>query len=450
MDPATLTVLALVVLVTLIIVGVPIALCLGIVALGGTALTFGSIELGIATAGTSAFGALRNYVFATIPLFIIMGNFISASGAASDLFTLMNRLLRRIPARLAVATVAGNAVFAAISGVSVAAAATFSQVAYPQMRRYGYDRPLALGVVAGSAMLGMLIPPSILLIFWGIITETSIGQLFVAGVMPGLLLATLFVLYLVILAVRNPALTPYEPVVPDGTVASTFEAEPGGAVDAPAGVAVLVSGLGILALILLVIGGIWGGLFTPTEAAGIGAIGGLVLAVAKGMRPKALLASIVQSGRTTAPIMLLLLTAALYSQFLVTSGAIGIITDTIEGMGFDLVGLIVAMTVVWLLLGMILDSTSIILLTVPIFAPIVDGFGLDPLVFAVYGILVIEAGLLTPPFGLLVYVVKASVPEQVSLAEIFRGAVPYWLLIIVAGVLVLTFPAIVTWLPSLM
>ena len=438
-DPATLTVAALAILVTLIVVGVPISLCLGIVALGGTALTFGSLELGVATAGTAAFSVLRNYVFATIPLFIIMGNFISASGAASDLFALMNRLLKRLPARLAVATVAGNAVFAAISGVSVAAAATFSQVAYPQMRRYGYDRPLALGVVAGSAMLGMLIPPSILLIFWGIITETSIGQLFVAGVLPGLLLATLFILYLVIRAVRDPALTPYvaQPSADEKT-------------DPALSAATVMSGVGIIALIALVIGGIWGGLFTPTEAAGIGAIGGLVLAVAKGMGPKALLDSIVASGKTTAPIMLLLLTAALYSQFLVISGAIGIITDTIEGMGFNLVGLVIAMTIVWLLLGMILDSTSIILLTVPIFAPIVDVFGLDPLVFAIYGILIIEAGLLTPPFGLLVYVVKGAVPEEVTLAEIFRGAVPYWLLIIVAGALMLLFPPIVTWLPSLM
>jgi len=438
MDPATLTILALVVLIALIIVGVPIALCLGIVALGGTALTFGSLELGVATAGTAAFSVLRNYVFATIPLFIIMGNFISASGAAADLFSLMNRLMRRIPARLAVATVAGNAVFAAISGVSVAAAATFSQVAYPQMRRYGYDRSLSLGVVAGSAMLGMLIPPSILLIFWGIITETSIGRLFVAGVLPGLLLATLFVVYLVVRALRNPALTPYRPPEP-------IDDQP-----VSAGGGAVLSGVGILGLIVLVIGGIWGGLFTPTEAAGIGAIGGLVLALAKGMRPAALLESVVQSGKTTAPIMLLLLSAALYSQFLVTSGAIGIITDTIEGMGFNLVGLIIAMTVVWLLLGMILDSTSIILLTVPIFAPIVDGFGLDPLVFAIYGILIIEAGLLTPPFGLLVYVVKGAVPEPVTLAEVFRGAVPYWLLIIVAGAIMLAFPAIVTWLPSLM
>lgn len=434
MTPETLTLVAIGALVLLILVGIPIGFSLAATALVGTYFLYDSIDLAIFTAGNASFSILRNYIFATIPLFIIMGNLISDCGAASDLFTLMNRLLKKVPARLAIATVAGNAIFAAISGVSVAAAATFSQVAYPQMRRFNYNRPLALGVISGSAMLGMLIPPSILLIFWGILTETSIGDLFLAGVIPGILLALMFMAFLYIVAKRRPELTPYA-------------ATEGDEID-PLSWSLVASCLAIVGLILLVIGGIWGGFFTPTEAAGIGAIGALLVAVVKGLTPAQILNSIIAAGRTTAPIMFLLLAAALYSQFLVTSGAIGVITDTIRNAGFGPIGLIVAMTLIWLVLGMILDSTSIILLTVPIFAPLAMGFGHDPLVFAIYGILIIEAGLLTPPFGLLVYVVKGAVPEQVSLGEVFRGSVPYWIIILIAGILILTFPVLVTWLPA--
>lgn len=440
MDISFLTLMSLAALTLLIVLGIPIGIALGVVSLVGVYVLFESWDIAFAMAGSVAFSMLRDYVFATIPLFVIMGNFITTSGAAQDVFTLMNRLLRRVPARLAVATVFGNAMFAAISGVSVAAAATFSRVAYPQMRRYGYHRPLALGVIAGSGMLGMLIPPSILLIFWGILTEISIGRLFVAGILPGLLVASLFVIYLVITALISPEKTPYtvQSDTSDAPVPDTIDRQ------------VLLSGLGIMALIALVLGGIWGGFATPTEAAGIGAVGALCLAVVKGARLRPLMRAIVSSGLTIAPIMFLLLMAGLYSRFLVSSGALMIMTDWITGAGFSPISLIFAMTVVWLLMGMMLDSTSIILLTVPIFAPIAASFGYDPLVFAIYGILVIEAGLLTPPFGLLVFVVKGSVPENVSIGEVFRGATPYWLLIVLAGLIILAVPEIVTFLPNRM
>lgn len=440
MDASLLTLLSLGGLILMILVGIPIGISLGAVSLVGSYLLFGGWDIAISTAGSVSFSMLRDYIFGTIPLFIIMGNFIAASGAAKDLFTLMNRAMKRVPARLAVATVLGNAVFAAISGVSVAAAATFSRVAYPQMRRYDYHRPLALGVIAGSAMLGMLIPPSILLIFWGVLTEVSIGKLFVAGIIPGFVVATLFILYLVITALRSPEKAPYR--MSSGIAGASND------VDEVIDRAVIVSGMGILALIALVLGGIWGGLFTPTEAAGIGAIGALLIALMKGVTLRGVLDGIVTSGMTTAPIMFLLLTAGLYSRFLVSSGALMVMTDWIQGAGFGPITLIIAMTVVWLLMGMILDSTSIILLTVPIFAPISASFGYDPLVFAIYGILIIEAGLLTPPFGLLIFVVKGSVPEDVSIGEVFMGAVPYWLLICVAGALVLMVPSLVTYLPN--
>jgi C4-dicarboxylate transporter, DctM subunit len=438
MDVSTLTLLTLGVMILLTLIGVPIGIALGLVSLVGFYLLFDSLSIAMSSAGGVAFSMLRDYVFATIPLFIIMGNFIGSSGAATDLFTLMNRAMKRVPGRLAVATVLGNAVFAAISGVSVAAAATFSRVAYPQMRRYGYHRPLALGVIAGSAMLGMLIPPSILLIFWGVLTEVSIGKLFVAGVVPGILVAGFFIAYLVITALRNPDKAPYLAQDSQATEAGDEAIDRG----------TVISGLGICGLICLVLGGIWGGFFTPTEAAGVGAIGALLVALLKGVSAKGILDGVVASGISTAPIMFLLLMAGLYSRFLVSSGALTVMTDWIQGAGFGPVTLIIAMTVVWLAMGMILDSTSIILLTVPIFAPIAQSFGYDPLVFAIYGILIIEAGLLTPPFGLLVFVVKGSVPEEVSIGEVFLGAVPYWILICAAGVLILMVPSLVTYLPN--
>lgn len=438
MDPTVLTFLSLGMLIALILVGVPIGVSLGSVSLAAIWLLFDNWDIAIGTAGSVAFSMLREYAFGTIPLFIIMGNFIAASGAARDLYTMTNRGLRRIPARLAVATVIGNTIFAAISGVSVAAAATFSRIAYPQMRRYNYDRPMALGVIAGSAMLGMLIPPSILLIFWGVLTEISIGKLFVAGILPGLMVAGLFILFLVVTALRHPEKAPYR-------LADAAVDDDG---NAPLGWPVLISGGLILALVLLVIGGIWLGLFTPTEAAGIGALCALLIAIVKGVSWRGILDGIISAGVTTAPIMFLLLMAGLYSRFLVTGGSLDLLTDWIIHAGFGPISLLIVMTVVWLALGTLLDSSSIILLTVPVFAPIAHSFGYDPLVFAIYGILIIEAGLLTPPFGILVFVVKGSVPENVPLAEVFRGAVPYWLLICLAAVILMMVPGIVTYLPN--
>lgn len=434
MSAQILTLVSLSALTLMIIAGVPIAISLAGMALIGTYFLYGGVDLAIFTAGTAAFSVLRSYVFVTIPLFIIMGNLIACCGAASDLYTMMNRVLSRMPARLAVATVGGNAIFAAISGVSVAAAATFSRVAYPEMRRYNYDRQLALGVVAGSAMLGMLIPPSVLMIVWGILTQTSIGDLFLAGVLPGLLLAFLFAAHLVMRAARRPELTPVVPV----NVGPESKLTP----------SVITSSLGMIALILTVTGGIWRGICTPTEAAGVGAIGGLVLALFKGLPARGIADAIVTAGKTTAPIMLMILSASLYSQFLVSSGVLDVMIASIKSANLGYWGIIRAITIVWLLLGMVLDSTSIILLTVPIFAPLAASIDVNPIVFAVYGILVIEAGLLTPPFGLLVFVVKASVDEDVSLSDVFRGSIPYCLLILVIALLVLLFPPLATWLPT--
>ena len=429
----------LVAIFVMILIGFHIGVVLGLVSGLGVYLIIGNAEAALSIISSTAYDAVRNQIFAVIPLFVLMGDIVAKSGAATDLYRLCDRGLSRLPGRLAVATVAGNAVFAAVTGVSVASAATFSRIAYPEMRKYGYDRRFALGSIAGSACLGMLIPPSILLIVWGILTELSVGALFVAGVVPGLVLSFFFAAYNVIKAKRNPEVAPK--IVVDDSDLETPEQRR----------SERFGGLGILALIALVIGGIWGGLFTPSEAAGIGVVGALMLGLAKGMRGKELMQAIYDAGRTTAPILFLLITASMYSRLLAFGGIVAIIQDFFNGLGVGPAMLILIIAIIWLLLGMIIDSVSIILLTVPIFAPMIVQTGFDPIAFAIFGILVIEAGLLTPPFGLLVYTVKGSVPDpDVTLADIFAGSVPYLIMILMVAALIWAFPVISTGLLIIM
>ncbi len=428
-------------LLVLVALGVHIAIALGVASALGIYLVTGDVRVVAVMLGSTAYEALRDYVFAVIPLFMLMGEFVGRSGAVTDVYRGINRLLTRLPGRLAIATVLGNALFSFVTGVSIASAAAFSRIAYPEMKRFGYHKGFALGAVAGSSCLGMLIPPSVLMIVWGILTEKSIGQIFLAGVLPGLLLTMMFVAYISISAYLRPSLV-------------------GGGVDigAVAGIeevplsAVAVSFGGILAVILAVLGGIWFGVFTPTEGAGAGALIGLVLGVMKGMRYKDIIESILSVGRTSAPILLLLVTASLYSRALAMTGVTNAIQDLFLGSGLTPVLVIAVMVLVWFLLGMVIDSISIMLLTVPIFAPIAEQLGYDPIAFAIVGILAIEAGLLTPPFGLLVYTVKAVVREEdagVSLGDIFRSSTPYWVIILLAMTLIIVFPQIATVLPRL-
>ena len=423
----------LVLLFVLILLGFHIGIVLGLISGLGVYLIIGNAEAALSIISSTAYDAVRNQIFAVIPLFVLMGDIVAKSGAATDLYRLCDRGLARLPGRLSVATVAGNAVFAAVTGVSVASAATFSRIAYPEMRKHGYDRRFALGSIAGSACLGMLIPPSILLIVWGILTELSVGALFVAGVVPGLVLTFVFAAYNVIKASRNPELAPrIEVDAADMETPQQRRSEQ-------------LGGLGILALIMLVIGGIWGGLFTPSEAAGIGVVGALVLGLAKGMRGKELMQAIYDAGKTTAPILFLLITASMYSRLLAFGGIVSIIQDFFNGLGVGPAMLILIIAIIWLLLGMVIDSVSIILLTVPIFAPMAMQTGFDPIAFAIFGILVIEAGLLTPPFGLLVYTVKGSVPDpDVTLSDIFVGSAPYLVMILFVASLIWLFPILAT------
>ncbi len=428
-------------LVVLVACGVHIAVALGVTSMFGIYLITGQVDVVKAMVASTAYEALRDYVFAVIPLFMLMGEFIAKSGAVTDLYAAINRALSRLPGRLALATVMGNAVFSFVTGVSIASAAAFARIAYPQMRHYGYDRGFALGAVAGSSCLGMLIPPSVLMIVWGILTEQSIGRIFIAGILPGLLLVVLFLTYIVCVAIFRPA------KVGGATNIATTHGNDDQRVSKAD---MVVSLFGMIAVVVAVLGGIWFGLFTPTEAAGVGAVIALLLAIVKGMRWSGIVDSVLAVGRTSAPILLLLLTAALYSRVLAMTGVSSAIQNLFLDSGLAPWQILAVMVFVWFLLGTVIDSISIMLLTVPIFAPIAVALGFEPIAFAIIGILAIEAGLLTPPFGLLVYTVKAAIrDDDVSITQIFVSAAPYWVIILLAMIAIARFPQIATALPQM-
>ena len=444
-------ILLVVSLVGLVAIGVHIAIALGITSALGIWLVTGANWYAFGTVQTmlaaTAYEAIRAYVFAVIPLFMLMGEFIGKSGTVTDVYRGINRLLRKIPGRLAIATVVGNALFSFVTGVSIASAAAFSRIAYPEMKRFGYHRGFALGSIAGSSCLGMLIPPSVLMIVWGILTEQSIGQLFAAGIFPGLLLAFLFIVYIFVFALLRPAAVGIKSGIEETAGNSGSDDEEVSTLQ------FLVSLVGIILVIVAVLGGIWFGIFTPTEGAGAGALIGLALGIIKGMRFREIINSILSVGRTSAPILLLLVTAALYSRTLAMTGLANAIESVFLGSGMAPWMIVGVMVLIWFALGMIIDSISIMLLTAAIFAPIAVQIGYDPIAFAIIGIIAIEAGLLTPPFGLLVYTVKAAISsegEDVPVLEIFKSSTPYWIIMLVGMVLIINFPEIATYLPRLL
>ena len=449
-------------LLVMVFAGIHVGVALGVTAIVGLLLVFdGNVDQTVWYLGSTAYEALRDYVFAVVPLFMLMGEFVARSGAAADVYEGVNRWLKRVPGRLAHATVLGNAIFAFVTGTSLASATAFTRIAYPQMKRFGYNRSFALGAIAGSACLGMLIPPSLFMVVWGILTEQSIGILFIAGVLPGFLLAGLMIVYIFAVAIIRPDYVGYgaaepaeaKPAEPKPVGADVSPATPSdtqGAEGSDTAFGQIVSYVGILAVIFGVLGGIWMGWYTPTEGAGIGAVVGLVLAIAKGMKLRDIYDAVLAVGTSAVPIMVLLFCAQLYSRVLALAGVGSAVEQFFVGTGLEPWQILVTMIFIWFIMGMLIDSVSIMLLTVPIFAPLAVALGFDPVVFALIGILSIEAGILTPPFGLLVYAVRAVCPDKdVTMVQVFTGSTPYWLLILLVMALCAFFPGIVTFLPEL-
>ena len=437
-----------VLLLTLVMMGVHVAVSLGVTSVVGLYLTTEKWRIVEATIASTSAEALRDFTFAVIPLFMLMGEFMGRSGAVTDIYIAINRSLKSVPARLGIATVLGNTVFSFVTGVSIASAAAFARIGYPEMKAHGYNKGFALGTIAGSSVLGMLIPPSVLMIVWGILTEQSIGRLFLAGVVPGMLMALMFIAYVLFAAWFRPDLVGQGKAV-DTSVLEQAEFDSSKVEVKPIQYAISI--FGVLGIICSVLGGIWFGIFTPTEGAGAGAALALVLAFVKGMTPRGFIDAIYAVGKTAAPILILLLCAALYSRTLAMSGVTTEIREFFVGSGFNAWTVFFIIVLIWFILGMIIDSISIMLLTVPIVEPVAVAFGFDPLTFAIVGIIAIEAGLLTPPFGLLVYTVKAAIrDDSVGVQHIFWSSIPYWLIMLLLAAILMTFPSVTNFLPNLL
>jgi tripartite ATP-independent transporter DctM subunit len=286
------------------------------------------------------------------------------------------------------------------------------------------------------------------MIVWGVLTELAIGKLFIAGIIPGFIVVTLYIIYIIWVAKTQPHRVGEGDNLPPAQKAARDLQAQQPEQDLST---ILWSTLGIIALVVLVLGGIWLGAFTPTEGAGVGATLALILAVMRGMRMKEMLEAVISVGRTSAPLLLLLVTAQLYSRVLSMTGVTGAAKEYFLASGLSPYAILALMILVWFVLGALIDSISIILLTVPVFAPIAVALGFDPIAFAIIGILAIETGLLTPPFGILVFTVKAAITDEKDLknGEIFRGSVPYWIALLSAILFIIAFPQVATWLPNL-
>ena len=418
----------------LVVLGMYIPVVLAIVSLLGTWFISGNFQIAIFLLTQKSVETIASQEFAVIPLFVLMGLLISISDIARETFGVANYVFRKVAGGLGIATVAANAIFASITGVSIASAAVFTKVAVPEMLRFGYHPRLAVGIVAGSSVLGMLIPPSILLIVYAFIAEVSVGSLFLAAVVPGLILALFYVIAILTIGRLRPAWVGTQ-VLAESDVE---EMNLGKALR-------LLSP--IVALVALVIGGIYSGLFTPTESGAVGAAGALILTLVRRRLNWATFWRVtVETGHVTASICFMIIAASMYSSMLGLSGVPSELQAWVVSAGFGLVALVVAYIFIVIVLGTLLDSVSIILIVLPIFFPLLQHFQMDMIWFGVLSIIVVEIGLLTPPLGIAVFVVKSCLPDdQISLRDIFLGAMPFGLIMLLVVALISIFPALVVY-----
>ncbi|HWK69157.1 MAG TPA: TRAP transporter large permease [Rhizobiaceae bacterium] len=435
MSGVEIALLSIAAMLILIYSGMHVAIALILLSFCGVWLLRGNFDIASNMLVLAFKDSISDYLFGVVPLFVLMGLLVAVAGIGRDTFEVAAQLFRRILGGLGIATVAANAVFAAITGISIASAAVFTKVAVPEMIRHGYTGRFAVGVVAGSSVLGMLLPPSLLFILYGVLTEQSVGSLFIAGILPGILLSLVYCAGIFAMGRWWPAFIggrraeEYNPANDMGLLEMANKLAP------------------IVILVALVLGGIYGGYFTPTEAGAAGALGALLISLAKRRLTWAgFWQVLVQTGHTTSSICFLIVGASLYSRMLAMSGMPGWLGSWVLESGMGVTGIIVALMVVIVLLGTILDSASIMLLTLPIAIPILTGMDVDLIWLGVLVVLSVEIGLLTPPFGIAVFVVKATLgPEsKISLNEIFMGALPFAAMMFLVLIIVFFFPALAT------
>jgi tripartite ATP-independent transporter DctM subunit len=416
----------------LAIVRVPLAFAMGLVGVVGLAL-MRSWPASLASTAQVVQETGFAYILSVIPLFILMGNFVARAGLAHELYRAAYSFIGHFRGGLAHATVVSCAGFGAICGSSIATAATMAKVAYPSMRKLGYADHLSTGVICAGGTLGIMIPPSTILVIYGIVTETNIGKLFAAGVLPGIVCALLLMVAVAIVTWRDPS------AGPAGERASWAER-----LQAVKGV------WGVALLVVIVLGGIYGGVFTATEGAGIGAFGAFVFALARRtLTWRVLFEVLVDSARTTAMLFTILIAANMFANFVNMTTMPFELKDWILHLGLPPLAIVGAMMGIYILLGAIMEELAMVLLTLPLFFPIVVGLGFDPLWFGVLIVLVVQIGLISPPVGLNLFVLN-SLLRDVPLTRIYRGVWPFVVALIVALVIVLEFSSLATWLPGFM
>jgi C4-dicarboxylate transporter, DctM subunit len=432
-EPRTIGVTMIALVLASIVLGLPIAVALLAAGFMGLSLIKHDFWIATRTLALAADGTISDYVFASVPLFVLMGLFVNVSDIGRDAFRAAQRIFGRVYGGLGVATVAANAVFAAITGISIAAAAIFTKIAVPEMVRQGYTPKFAVGLTAGSSLLGMLIPPSLLLIIYGVIAEVSIGGLFLAAVLPGVLLATAYAVGVVVMAWTLPGFVGHVKVgerVADGAEESSAR--------------VFLGMVPVLILIVLVLGGIYGGVFTPTEAGAAGAFAAMVLTLLRRKLDWRRLWEVIgETGQVSVSILFLIIAASTFSRMLTLTELPQDMAAFLSTSGLGLAGFLAAYLVLLILLGTMLDSTSIMLIMLPLALPVVKALGGNLIWFGIITTIGVEIGLLTPPFGLSVYVIKASIDDpRVGLGTIFHGALPFVLITLAATIVLMAFPQI--------
>ncbi len=432
MSTDAVAIIGFLVLFALMLLRVPVGMAMGLVGVTG----FGYIVGGGPTLkmiGQTSMRTVTDYTFGVIPMFLLMGAFVTVSGMSRELFRAANTWLGHLRGGLGFATILACGGFAAISGSSVATAATFSTVAYPEMRRYNYPQSFACGVVAAGGSLGAMLPPSTVLAVYGIITEQDIGKLFVAGILPGLLAISMYITTIVLMGWLRPGF------LPSGARASWKQRF---ASRREVGAPLLLFGF--------VIGGLSGGLFTPTEAGGMGAGGAFLIGVLRGrLSRKDIRASLLQATRTAAAVFTVLIGALLFGYFLTVTQTPQKVTMFLTSLGLGRYGVLALIMLMYLLLGCLMDALAMVILTVPIMFPVILHLGFDPIWFGVIIVMTVELGLIHPPVGMIVFVIK-SVLHDVDFLTIFKGVLPFILTDLLRLTILIAFPIIALFLPSRM
>ena len=426
--------LGLLLMMVLAFVRIPISFAMGLVGIIGYAyMRDWNWTVAGAMVQTKIYETGRNYTLSVVPLFILMGNLVTRAGMSQELFRAAYAFIGHLRGGLAMATVWASAGFGGICGSSIATAATMAKVAYPSMKRFGYSDQLAAGTVAAAGTLGIMIPPSTIMIIYGVFTETNIGKLFAAGVLPGLLGAVLLCLAIVWTTWRHPR---WGPPGPRSTWGERWLA--------------LKDVWGVAALFLFVMGGIYGGLFTATEGAGMGAMGALAFAGwRRALTWKTLYAALLESARTTSMLFLILIGALMFAEFVNITSMPADLKNLVTRLGLSPLMVVAAICAIYVVLGTAMEELSMVLLTMPVFFPLVVHLGLDPVWFGIIIVCVVEIGLISPPVGMNMFVLKTLLP-QVSTATVFRGVMPFvWADVIRLAILV-AFPIISLWLPRMM